>query len=39
MPLPLQVISNIIPSKWYYTIVKTIMILNSWAILNYKKTS
>ena len=26
MPVPLQVISNIIPSKWYYTIVKAIMI-------------
>ena len=26
MPLPLQVISNIIPSKWYYTIVKSIML-------------
>ena len=26
MPLPLQVISNIVPSKWYYIIVKNIMI-------------
>ena len=26
MPVPLQVISNIIPSKWYYIIVKSIMI-------------
>ncbi len=26
MPLPLQMISNIIPSKWYYIIVKSIMI-------------
>lgn len=26
MPLPLQVVSNIIPSKWYYIIVKSIMI-------------
>lgn len=26
MPRPLQVISNIIPSKWYYIIVKSIMI-------------
>ncbi|MEJ5993351.1 ABC transporter permease [Pedobacter sp. Du54] len=26
MPLPLQFISNIIPSKWYYIIVKSIMI-------------
>jgi ABC-2 type transport system permease protein len=26
MPLPLQVISNIIPAKWFYIIVKAIMI-------------
>jgi len=26
MPLPLQVISNIVPAKWYYRIVKAIMI-------------
>ena len=26
MPMPLQVISNIIPAKWYYIIVKSIMI-------------
>jgi ABC-2 type transport system permease protein len=26
MPVPLQVFSNIIPSKWYYFIVKDIMI-------------
>lgn len=26
MPLPLQVVANIIPSKWYYIIVKSIMI-------------
>jgi ABC-2 type transport system permease protein len=26
MPLPLQIISNIVPSKWYYIIVKSIMI-------------
>jgi len=26
MPVPLQLISNIIPSKWYYIIVKSIMI-------------
>ncbi len=26
MPLPLRVISNIVPSKWYFTIVKSIMI-------------
>ncbi len=26
MPWPLQVISNVVPSKWYYIIVKSIMI-------------
>jgi ABC-2 type transport system permease protein len=26
MPIPLQVISNIVPAKWYYIIVKTVMI-------------
>jgi ABC-2 type transport system permease protein len=26
MPLPLQIVSNIVPSKWYYIIVKSIMI-------------
>lgn len=26
MPLPLQVVSNIVPSKWYYIIVKSVMI-------------
>jgi ABC-2 type transport system permease protein len=26
MPLPLQIISNIVPSRWYYIIVKSIMI-------------
>jgi ABC-2 type transport system permease protein len=26
MPVPLQIISNIVPSKWYYSIVKSIMI-------------
>lgn len=26
MPLPLQVISNIVPTKWYYSIVRAIMV-------------
>lgn len=26
MPIPLQVVANVIPSKWYYIIVKSIMI-------------
>lgn len=26
MPLPMQIISNIVPTKWYYSIVKSIMV-------------
>ncbi len=26
MPVPLQVVSNIVPAKWFYYIVKTVMI-------------
>jgi ABC-2 type transport system permease protein len=26
MPMPLQIFSNIVPAKWYYLIVKAIMI-------------
>ena len=26
MPLPLRVVSNIVPSKWYYHMVKDVMI-------------
>jgi ABC-2 type transport system permease protein len=26
MPVPLQIISNIVPAKWYYSIVKAVMI-------------
>ena len=26
MPLPLQIISNVVPAKWFYIIVKTVMI-------------
>ena len=26
MPVPLQVISNIVPAKWYFYIVKAVMI-------------
>ncbi len=26
MPLPLQIIANVVPSKWYYIIVKSVMI-------------
>jgi ABC-2 type transport system permease protein len=26
MPLPLQLMSNIVPAKWYYQVVKNVMI-------------
>jgi ABC-2 type transport system permease protein len=26
MPMPLQVVANIVPSKWYYIIIKSVMI-------------
>ena len=26
MPLPLRVFSNLVPAKWYYSIVKSVMI-------------
>ncbi|MGB8192938.1 MAG: ABC transporter permease, partial [Chitinophagaceae bacterium] len=26
MPLPLRIISNVVPAKWYYSIVKSVMI-------------
>jgi len=26
MPVPLQIISNVVPSKWFYIIVKDVMI-------------
>jgi len=26
MPLPLRIVSNIVPAKWFYTIVKSVMI-------------
>ena len=34
MPWPLQIISNIVPAKWYYIIVESIMIkgLGFWAV-------
>lgn len=38
MPLPLQVISNVVPSKWYYLIVKSIMIKGSGFMAIWKET-
>lgn len=39
MPLPLQVISNIVPSKWFYIIVKSIMIKGSGFETVWKETT
>ncbi|MGK0390520.1 MAG: ABC-2 type transport system permease protein [Maribacter sp.] len=38
MPLPLQAVANIIPSKWYYIIVKSIMIKGLGFISIWKET-
>lgn len=38
MPLPLQIISNIIPAKWFYIIVKAVMIKGLSLIAIWKET-
>ncbi len=38
MPIPLQVVSNILPSKWYYIIVKSIMIKGLGLMSIWKET-
>ena len=38
MPLPLQVISNIIPAKWFIIIIKAIMLKGSGIALIWKET-
>jgi ABC-2 type transport system permease protein len=39
MPLPLQIISNIVPAKWFYIIVKSIMIKGLGITAIWKETS
>lgn len=39
MPLPLQVVSNIIPAKWYYIIIKNIMIKGTGLSIIWKPLS
>ena len=39
MPLPLQIVSNIVPSKWYYIIVKSIMIKGLGFVAIWKETT
>ncbi|MGK0364705.1 MAG: ABC-2 type transport system permease protein [Saprospiraceae bacterium] len=38
MPMPLQVVANILPSKWYYIIVKSIMIKGLGLMSIWKET-
>jgi drug efflux transport system permease protein len=38
MPMPLRIVSNIIPAKWYYTIVKSVMIKGSGLAVILKET-
>ena len=38
MPIPLQVIANILPSKWYYIIVKAVMIKGLGIVSIWKET-
>lgn len=38
MPIPLQVISNIVPAKWYYAIVKNVMIKGAGFAAVWKET-
>jgi ABC-2 type transport system permease protein len=38
MPMPLQIISNIIPAKWFIIIIKAIMLKGSGIALIWKET-
>jgi ABC-2 type transport system permease protein len=38
MPLPLQIISNIIPAKWFIIIIKAILLKGSTLSLIWKET-
>lgn len=38
MPMPLQIISNIVPTKWYYSIIKNIMVKGLGISFVYKQT-
>lgn len=38
MPMPLQILSNVVPAKWYYTIVKAIMIKGVGFMAIWKET-
>jgi ABC-2 type transport system permease protein len=38
MPLPLRIVSNIVPAKWFYSIVKSVMIKGSGLAAIWKET-
>jgi ABC-2 type transport system permease protein len=38
MPLALRVISNVVPAKWYYTIVRSVMIKGTGLVTIWKET-
>jgi len=38
MPLPLQILSNIVPAKWYYKIVSAVMIKGADLTIVWKET-
>lgn len=38
MPLPLRIISNVVPAKWYYSIVKSVMIKGTGLHTVWKET-
>jgi len=38
MPLPLRIVSNIVPAKWFYTIVRSVMIKGSGLAAIWKET-
>ena len=38
MPLPLRIVSNIVPAKWFYTIVKSVMIKGLGIEMIWKET-
>jgi drug efflux transport system permease protein len=38
MPLPLRIFSNVVPAKWYYTIVRSVMIKGTGLVTIWKET-
>jgi len=38
MPLPLRIVSNLVPAKWYYTIVRSVMIKGTGLVTIWKET-